>query len=127
MTLSKTVRRVVVVITALLTLLCQSSALAHTCAGIAAEPAAAVALPPCHDSANDTQGPAHDAHPSQCLSQATLSSPALPDIPPLAGLPALVIRDAFLKVEESALPVSEPPPLRGKPPPLAILHCCLRN
>ena len=112
-------------ITTVLTLLCQSTALAHACGPGAAS---IVAHPPCHETAaNDTQGPAHDAHSAPCLSQATSSSPALPDIPPLAGLPALVIRDAFLKVEESALPVSEPPPLRGKPPPLAILHCCLRN
>ncbi len=127
MTLSKAARRIVAGLTAVLVLLCQSSALAHACAGSAAQPAAATAHPPCHHDAggNDAQGPAHDDHPSQCLSQATSSSPALPEIPLLAGLPALVIRAAALQIGETGLAVSEPPLVRGEPPPLTILHCCL--
>ena len=128
MTLSKAARRIVAGITAVVVLLCQSTALAQACAGSSAQPAAAMAQPPCHDEGgNDARGPAHDAHPSQCLSQATSSSPALPDIPLLAGLPALVMISTALRIGETGLPVSEPPPLRGEPPPLTILHCCLRN
>lgn len=126
MTLSKAARRIVAGITAVVVLLCQSSALAHACASSAAQPAAAVAHSPCHDAdGTDGKSPAHDAHPSQCLSQATSSSPALPDIPRLAGVPALVMRAAALRIGEAGLPVSESPPLRGEPPPLTILHCRL--
>jgi hypothetical protein len=126
MTLSKAGRRVVVGITAVLTLLCQSTALAHACVASAAQPAAVMAHAPCHDTGgNDTQGSAHDAHP--CLSQATSSSPALPDIPVLAGLPALVVHATAFRVAETGLSVSDLPPPRGEPPPFTILHCCLRN
>jgi len=127
MTLSKAARRILASIVAVMVLLCQSTALVHACAG-AAQPAAAVAHPPCHDSGgNDAQGPAHDGHQTPCLSQATSSSPALPDIPLLAGLPALVVHAATPGIGAYGLPVAEPPPLRGEPPPLTILHCCLRN
>ena len=129
MTLSKAARRVVVGITAVFTLLCQSTALAHACAASSSQPAAAVTHAPCHDTgAGDTQGPANDTHRAQCLSQATSSSPALPDVPLLAGLPPLVVHAAAPGIGEIRfLPVSEPPPLSGEPPPLTILHCCLRN
>ena len=128
MTLSKAARRTLAGITAVVVLLCQSTALAHASAGSAVQPAAAMAHVPCHDAGgNESQGPAPDACQAQCLTQATSSSPALPDIPPLAGLPALVIRTAATGIVQTGLPVSEPPPLRGDPPPLTILHCCLRN
>jgi len=128
MTLSKAARRVVAGITAIVVLLCQGTALVHASAGSATQPAAAIVHSPCHDAGgNNAQGPAPDAYQSQCLTEATSSSPALPDIPPLAGLPALVIRAAADGIGQTGLPVSEPPPLRGKPPPLIILHCCLRN
>lgn len=128
MTLSKAARRTIAGLTAVVLLLCQSIALAHACAASTAQPAAVAAHPPCHDAGeNDAQGPAGNAHSPQCLSQATSSSPALPDVPLIAGLPALVMRASALQIAETRLPVSEPPPQRGEPPPLSILHCCLRN
>jgi hypothetical protein len=126
MTLSKAARRAVVGITAVMTLLCQGTALAHGCAVSAAQPAAVMAHSPCHDAGgSDSQDPARDAHP--CLSEAAASSPALPDIPLLTGLPPLVVHAAAIRIAETTLPVFGPPPLRGEPPPLTILHCCLRN
>jgi hypothetical protein len=128
MTPLKTTRRILAGISAVVVVLCQSAALAHACAGSAAQPAPAAAHAPCHDAGeNNLPGPAHDAHPAQCLSQATASSPALPDVPLLAGLPALVIRAAVVRITEAGLTVSALPPVQGEPPPLAILHCCLRN
>ena len=128
MTLSKAARRVIVGITAVLTLLCQSTALAHSTARSAAQSAGVEAHSPCHDAGgSDAQRPAHYVHPVQCLSQATSSSPALPDIPQLAGLPALIVHVTAFGVADTGLSVSDLPPPRGEPPPLTILHCCLRN
>lgn len=126
MTFSKAARRIVAGLTAVVVMLCQSSALAHACAGNAAPAAATAAQPPCHSAGgNDAQEPAHDHHPAQCLSQAASSSPALPEIPPLAGLPALGVPAALLRTDGPGLAVSDPPPVRGEPPPLTILHCRL--
>lgn len=128
MTLSKAARRTLAGITAVVVMLCQTTALAHAYAGNVVQSAPVMAHAPCHDAgANDVRGPARDAHPAQCLSQAASSSLALPDIPLLAGLPALVVRAAALRIGETGLPVSELPPVRGEPPPLIILYCCLRN
>jgi len=121
-------RRIVAAITAVLMLLCQSTALAHTCAASVAQPAASVAHPPCHDSSgNEPQSPASDVHAAPCLSQATSSSPTLPDIPPLVSLAALVVPATPPAIVEAGLPISDLPLLRGEPPPLRTLHCCLRN
>ena len=128
MRLSNEGRRIVAGITAVVLLLCQSTALAHVCAASVAQPAASVTHLPCHDSGgNDAQGTANDFHAAPCLSQATSSSPAFPDISPLANLPALVVPASPPAIVGAGLPLSNPPLLRGEPPPLRTLYCCLRN
>ena len=130
MMLSKAAKRVVAGIAAVVVLLCQSTALAGAgaCVSGAANSATGAAQTPCHEpGGNNTQGSADDTHPAQCLSQATTSTPALPDIPLLAGMPALVLHATAFRIAEIGLPVSDLPPSLGEPPPLTILHCCWRN
>ena len=81
-------------------------------------------MPPCHLMMGDESTPSHTSHASSnCHDVASFQ----------ANDPAPDLSKVFVvAVVDIAVPVSEPrpfhpPSLRVKPPPLRLLHCCLRN
>lgn len=126
MFVSKLTRNWIAGIAAVMLLGCQSVALGH---GRAFNPPAATNEPgmhPCHDiesSGNSGSG----AHEARCLSKHAFFTPSGANIPVLDSLPPFGVRiDRIATESATTLPV-ESRPVYIEPPPLRILHCCLRN
>ena len=89
---------------------------------------AAAAQGSCHavgqDADKDTD---NNVYQAQCQYQHAPSSASGAQVFAVADLPAITARtDRIVAVADSEL-LPEPPLLRVEPPPLVILHCCLRN
>jgi hypothetical protein len=103
---------------------CQSLALVQAPAASAALTGHAPAPHTCHDPAGDGSG---DKFEGQCPSTHAASAPAVIQIPAATALPTIAIREGILdRVVGAARPV-ESQLVLIEPPPLTILHCCLRN
>ena len=120
MALSKSLRRFVAGTAAALFLACQGMAAAVAPSGAAATPT------PCHDAGGDTGKNAGDGCPASCQFQNASSTPSKV-VYATIDLPAIVAAfDRFVPVVNSAPPVVSWL-AQIEPPPLRILHCCLRN
>jgi hypothetical protein len=120
MALSKSLRRFVAGTAAVLFLACQGMAAAAAPSGAAATPT------PCHDAGGGADKNAGGGCPASCLFQNTSSTPSK-IVYSTIDLPAIaVVFDHFVPVVNSAPPVVSWL-AQIEPPPLRILHCCLRN
>ena len=120
MLLSRSLRRLVAGAVAVLFLACQGMAVVRAATLALPQSSAGAAQASCHSTGNsDCQ--------ANCQSQHNSSSQSFTNIYAVTDLPAITVRiDRIVAVADSALS-AEPPLLRVEPPPLAILHCCLRN
>ena len=128
MILSRSLRRFVAMLAATLFLACQGMAVVYAHSNGAPGSSAGAAQGSCHGASQDAdKNTDNSVYQAQCQFQHTSSSASGANIFAAADLPAITIRvDRIVAVADSVL-LPEPPLLRVKPPPLAILHCCLRN
>ena len=105
-------------------LLCQSAALAQACSRTAAHADGAAVEHPCHAAADTAQQSGEDAE-AGCLASSPATQPAhfLHDV---TDLPAVRV-SARLVDDPAPARYADAPLLRTEPPPLRIVHCCLRN
>ena len=110
----------------MLFLACQGTAVVYARA-VDSQPSGA-AQGSCHDPGQqDSKTTGNSDCQANCQSQHNSSSQSFTNIYAVTDLPAITVRiDRIVAVADSALS-AEPPLLRVEPPPLAILHCCLRN
>ena len=122
---SRSVRRFVAGAAAVFFLACQGTAIVYAHSSGAPESGAAQGS--CHDPAPQTGDTTYkNTCQANCQSQLTSSSPFVANISTAADLPAIAARiDRIVVVVDSPRPAD--PLLWVEPPPLAILHCCLRN
>ena len=127
MLLSKTSRRLVARIAAVLFLACQGTMIAYARSVDAAGSSAGAVQGSCHDPGQQTGDTTYkNTCQANCQSQVTSSSPSSANVFAAADLPAIAARiERIVVVADSAPPAD--PLLWVKSPPLAILHCCLRN
>jgi len=126
MVLSKSLRRFVACTAAVLFLACQGMAVASAPSPAFAQSGADAAQGPCHGVGGEAGKNAGDGCPAQCQFQNASSTPSKV-VYSTIDLPAIVVAfDRFVAVVNSAPPVVSWL-TRIEPPPLTILHCCLRN
>jgi hypothetical protein len=125
---SKSARRFVAGTAAVFFLACQGMAIVYAHSNGAPGSSAGVAQGSCHGTGLDADTNTDSSfYQAPCQFQHTSSSASSANIFAAADLPAITARvDRIVAVADSVL-LPEPPLLRVKPPPLAILHCCLRN
>jgi hypothetical protein len=125
MVLSRSLRRIVAFAAATLFLACQTTAFVYARSADVLQPGGISAQGPCHDSEQQSDQTSRDnVCQANCLSQLTSSGAG---VFAATDLPAITTRtDRIVAVAHLASP-AEPPLLLVEPPPLAILHCCLRN
>jgi hypothetical protein len=127
MIFSRPTRRLLVGIAAAFLLLCQSAMAAQACGvapAIAGEPASSEH---CHGADAQSGGaPDHALHQACPSHDASLSLAKL-DVPQAADLPALALPPQLLRAAVRDALIITAVPARAESPPLAILHCCLRN
>jgi hypothetical protein len=120
---SRSTRRFVACVAAMLFLACQS--MAGASAPSSPAPLGADAVPPCHAAGEDAGEKAGDSS-AQCQFQNASSTPSTV-VYSTIDLPAITVAfDRSAAVVDSA-PLDTPRLARIEPPPLRILHCCLRN
>ena len=124
--LSKPAQRFVACTAAVLFLACQGAGVVY--AHSSGAPGSGAAQGSCHDPGEQTGNAANtNACQANCQSQLTSSGPSALGVLDAADLAAITTRvDRIVAVADSAIPF-ESPLLHVKPPPLTILHCCLRN
>ena len=127
MHLSKTLRRLVAGTVAVLFLACQGTMIAYARSIDAPGPSAGAVQGSCHDPGQQTGDTTYkNTCQANCQSQLTSSSPSSANVFAAANLPAVTARiDRIVVVADSAPPAD--PLLWVEFPPLAVLHCCLRN
>jgi hypothetical protein len=119
---SKRLRKVIAVMAGTAYLLCYSAGIVH---GAKPEPRAAESLhPPCHEPADK----ADSNSSSDCIGKCLASAPACGDL----AIPDWNATFVIGMVDVVPPPISAVVPWRSpilqiRPPPHAILHCCLRN
>lgn len=125
---STSVRRFVAGVAAVLFLGCQGMAVVYAHSTGASGSSAGTARGSCHAADQDTDKKTDSGvHQAQCQYQHTSSSPSGAYIFAAADLPAITVRIDRVVAAADSVPTAESPLLRVEPPPLAILHCCLRN
>lgn len=123
MILSRSLRRLVASLVAVAFMGCQGVALAHARSLDTAGSGASKATGSCHDTGRKS---GHGANGNACQSLNTSSSPAGATVYAVTDLPGITTRvELFARVASPVQP--DEPLLDIEPPPLAILHCCLRN
>jgi hypothetical protein len=126
MFLSRLMRRFVAVAAAALFLACQAMAVASAPSPAFAQSGADAAQLPCHDGGGEAGKSAGEGCPAQCQIQ-NASSTLSKIVYSTTDLPAITVAfDHFVAVASIAPPVVSWL-ARIEPPPLRILHCCLRN
>ena len=117
-------KRLVAAAAMLAMLLCQSTALAQACSRTAAHPDGAATDHPCPAGAD----PAQQSHGTAEAGCQVSSSPTQPAnyVYDVTDLPA--VRVSAPRADDPAPALyMDAPLLRTEPPPLRIVHCCLRN
>ena len=109
-------------------LACQGMAVVYAHSNSAPGSGAGAVQGSCHGAGQDIdRNTDNSAYQAQCQFQHTSSSASGANIFAAADLPAITARiDRIVTVADSVRP-AESHLLRVEPPPLAILHCCLRN
>lgn len=126
MTLSKPVKRFLAGVASAFLLLCQSAVAAQACALAPAVAGESALAEPCHHSIPRSGNAAGHAQQQNCPAQYASAGFAKLDVPQAADLPALEVQPGWLRASMHDGSKSIAPPARAEPPPLAILHCCLR-
>jgi hypothetical protein len=127
MLLTRRITRFVAVVAGAFVLLCQTAAVAQACAlppAVAGESAMAET---CHDSVPQSGDAAGHADHQNCPAHNASAGFAKLDIPQAADLPGLEVRPGWLQVPVRDGLNSIALLARAEPPPLTLLHCCLRN
>jgi hypothetical protein len=123
MFLSRPSRRLIAQIAAVLLVACHAAAIARASAADAPHASAGTATVPCHDSGQDGPGTGSaqcDTALSSASKTSTLDYRAVDS-------PAITVHvDRFPGGADLSLPAERRLP-RIEPPPLILLHCCLRN
>ncbi len=126
MFLSRLSRQWVVRFAVAMLLACQSVAVVHARV-LGTPPPDNTAAGSCHESEADSTGGDEQVFSARCQSQNASSTPSGVNVPAADSLPPIVVQAARFAAEiAAALPV-DPPLLQVAPPPLSIVHCCLRN
>lgn len=127
MILSRSLRRLVAGAIAALFLACQGMSIVYARSVDAPGSGVGAAAGSCHDTGQQAGNAAgNSACPSNCQSLNNSSSPSSANVLAVTDLPAITTRiEPVASVAKSALP--DEPLLLVEPPPLTILHCCLRN
>ena len=123
--ITRTSRRMIAVLTAMLLLLCQAALAARACANYLAPAAKAAAS--CHDGMGkaDPAAPLPETMPA-CAPALSAEGPSL-SIVAVTALPALLLAapaPATPNARERDTPARH---ARGRPPPLTVLHCRFLN
>jgi hypothetical protein len=127
MTFSCSTKRLLAGAASAFLLLCQTAMAMETC-GLAPEVAAEGASGGhCHGIASQPGNESGRVQEQNCPTGYPSAGLAQLDIPQAADLPALEAWSGWLQspVRNGLNPVAPPP--RAEPPPLIIVHCCLRN
>jgi hypothetical protein len=127
MLLSRRTTRFVAVLAGAFVLLCQTAAAAQACAQAPAVAGEIASAGPCHDAVPQPGDPAGHAFQQNCPAQHASAGFAKLDIPQAADLPGLEVQPGWLHAPVRDRLISIALPARAEPPPLTILHCCLRN
>jgi hypothetical protein len=127
MLLSRRTTRFVAVLAGAFVLLCQTAAAAQACALAPAAADERAFAETCHDAASQSGNAAGHAQQLNCPAQYASAGFANLDIPQAADLPGLEVQPAWLRAPVRDGLSSITLPARAEPPPLTILHCCLRN
>jgi hypothetical protein len=125
---SKSARRFVAGAAAVLFLACQGLAVVYAHSSGAPGSSAGAAHGSCHAAGQDAdKNTDNSVYQAQCQFQHTSSSASGANIFAAADLPAITARIDRIVAVANSVRLAESPLLRVEPPPLAILHCCLRN
>jgi hypothetical protein len=127
MLLSRRMTRFVAVLAGALVLLCQTAAAAQACALAPAAADEIVLAETCHDAVPSSGNAAGHAQHENCPAHNASASFAKLDIPQAADLPGLEVQSGWLWAPVRNGLSSIALLARAEPPPLTILHCCLRN
>jgi hypothetical protein len=127
MTLSRPAKRFVAGIASAFLLLCQTAMAMETCGLAPAVAAETASSGHCHGNASQSGNESGHAQEQNCPTGYPSAGFAKLDIPQAADFPALDVEPGWLRapVRHDLNPVA--PPARADPPPLTIVHCCLRN
>lgn len=107
----------------LMFLLCYSAGVAQGCSTVQHAPEKSE-MPPCHQMmADKPEAPAQVTSPKCHDIDACQADPSSPDWNKTF---VVAVVDIFTTPDSAVAPF-QPPSLRVKPPPLRLLHCCLRN
>jgi hypothetical protein len=128
MNLSRSLRRLVAGTVAVLFLACQGTMVAYGRVADASGSTAGVAQGSCHDPGQQSGGTTYNyTCQANCQSQITSTSPSGATVFAAGDLPAITVRFDPIDIVARSTSPADPPLLRVESPPLAILHCCLRN
>ena len=130
MLFSRRVKKVIAGTAGMMFLLCYNAGFAQACSTSLRAPEKSE-MPPCHTMMGDESGaPAKSTAPTDSDSRSrchdVVSFQADPSFPDWSAAFVISVAEPFTAVVSEAFPF-QPPNLRVKPPPLRILHCCLRN
>ena len=127
MTFSRSARGLLAAIASASLLLCQTAMAAQACAPAPEAVAEATASGHCHGVADQSgDDPGHVVE-QNCPAGYVSASLAKLDIPQAADSLALEIEPAWLRAPVRGSLSADAPPARAEPPPLILVHCCLRN
>jgi len=127
MTFSRPTRRLLASIAGALLLLCQTAMAAQACGPAPAVAGEIASSAHCHGADPQSgDAPGHALQQTCPSDHASLSFAKL-DVPQPADLPALVLPSHLLRTAARDVLIIAAVPTRAEPPPLSILHCCLRN
>lgn len=127
MTRAKSLRRLVAGTAAVVLLACQSTSVAYAPPADVPQSDRITLQAACHDpdQRSDNTFRMNDCN-ANCQSQGTASVPSSAAVA-TTDLPAVTTRADGIVATADLTSLAEAPRLRVTSPPLAILHCCLRN
>ena len=127
MLLSRRTTRFVAVLAGAFVLLCQTAMAAQACGLALAASEGSSLSESCHGIVPQSGDAPGHVQQQNCPSEYASASFAKLDIPQAADLPGLVVQPVWLLAAVRDGLISIALPARAEPPPLTILHCCLRN
>lgn len=127
MTFSRSARRLLAGIATAFLLLCQTAMAAQACAAAAAAAAESASSGHCHGVATQSGNKSGHIQDQNCPAGYASANLAKLDIPQAGDVPALEAQPRWLWAPVRSGLNAVAPPACAEPPPLIIVHCCLRN
>jgi hypothetical protein len=127
MTFSRSGKRLVAGVASAFLLLCQTAMAIETCGLTPAVAAESASGGHCHGIASQPANESGHAQDQNCPAGFASASFAKLDIPQAPDLPALAVQPGWLRTPVRNGLITAAPPARAEPPPLILVHCCLRN